>query len=226
MLDNVYFGIFLTLLFYIIASYISKKSGSPLANPIFMGTVGIILVLVIFNIPLSHFQKGGSIFDLLLVVATVALAVPLYKNFELLKENALAIISGALVGSLVSVASVMLLGKLVGLDKTLIESILPKSVTSGMAIPLVADLAGIPSITAFSVIIAGVSGAVFGPSILKFLKVDDPVAFGVAMGVSSHVAGTAKAMEVGEKEGTISSLCIVLTGLITIIIFPIAIKFI
>lgn len=226
MLDNAYFGIFLTLFFYIVTSYINKKTGHPLTNPLLIGTAGIILVIISLDIPLAYYQKGGSILELLLVVSTVALAVPLHKNIKLLKENALAIFSGALVGSLVSLGSVIILGRLFGLERELIESILPKSVTSGMAIPLVDEFGGISSITAFSVIIAGTGGAVFGPSILKFLKVDDSVAFGVAMGVTSHVAGTSKAMEVGEKEGTIASLCIVLTGIITILIFPIAIKLI
>jgi putative effector of murein hydrolase len=217
---NSFFCIALTLAAYALALKVSKRINHPLANPLFWSAVILIILIYLLPISFEAYFSYTTIFDLLLLLSTVSLAVPLYKNLSLLRKNALPILGGVLVGIVVSAGTIILFAKLLGIDKDLITALLPKSITMGMSLPLIEEIGGYSAITAFSVIITGTSGAVFGPSILRAMRVDDPIAIGVAMGTTSHVSGTAIAYEMGEVEGSIASLCIAITGLITIVLFP------
>lgn len=223
-MTNTYLSIATTLAVYTIMVKISERLKNPLANPLFWSSVLMIPLVYLLRIPYETYFTATTPFDLLLLLATVSLAVPLDKNMELLKKNVVPILGGVLVGVVISLGTIILFSKLLSIDRDLIIALLPKSITTGMAIPLIDEIRGYSAITALSVIITGVSGAVMGPNLFKALRIDDPVAIGVAMGTTSHVAGTAIAYEMGEVEGSIASLCIALTGIITIIAFPLALQ--
>lgn len=223
-MTNIYLSIAITLLVYTLMMKISEKLKHPLANPLFWSAVLVIGLVYALQIPFTTYFEATTFFDMLLLLSTVTLAVPLFKNMELLKRNVLPILGGVVVGVFVSFGSIVFFSQLFQLDGELITAILPKSITTGMAIPLIDEIGGYSAITAFSVIVTGVSGAVLGPSVLKTCNIDDHIAIGVAMGTTSHVSGTAIAYEMGEVEGSIASLCIALTGLITIVIFPLALQ--
>ena len=211
----------LTLIAFTIGQWINQKTGSPLANPLLIGCVIVGAVLVIFQIPLDEYNEGGGFFTLCLTPATIALAVPIYRQLEVLKKHLLPILAGALVGSLVSIGSVYGLGCLFGLDKKLILSLLPKSVTTPIGVALSASMGGLTAITSLAIIITGIVGAVFLPAFLKLLRVEHPVVTGIAIGTSSHAVGTSRALELGEIEGAMSGLAIGIAGLLTAIIISV-----
>ncbi len=154
----------------------------------------------------------------------MVLAVPLYKQIEKLKENAVPIIAGILVGSIVAILSVIYLGKLFKLDEVIILSLIPKSTTAAISMEISKEIGGIPALTMAATVIAGISGNIIGTSICKLFKIEYKTSIGLGLGTASHAVGTAKAMELGEIEGAMSSLSIGIAGLITVIIVPWFIK--
>ena len=223
---SIYFSLSLTLIAYLMANFIASKINSPLANPLLITVSLIIGFILLFDLDYDFYFDGTEIFGILLTLATVSLAVPLYKNIDLLKKNTLPILAGVLTAVLVSLSSILILAKLFNIDSELILSIMPKSITTGMAIPLMEKSGGIIPITAFAIILTAIGTAIFGPSLMKLFKIEDPIVYGTTMGSVGHVTATAVAYEKGELEGAIASLCIALTGLLTILVFPIALKFI
>ena len=154
----------------------------------------------------------------MLTPATIVLAVPLYQQFKLLQEHALVIFLGVLSGVIASLISVYLLSLLFGLDQTMLITLLPKSITAAIAIGVAEEYQGIVTITVAAVIITGITGNVIAEPVCKFFRIKNPIAKGIAIGTSSHVVGTSKAMEMGEVEGAMSSLAIVVAGLTTVIL--------
>lgn len=153
--------------------------------------------------------------------ATIALALPLYKKFSLFKENALPILSGILFGAVSGMISVILLSKAFNLSSELTKSLIPKSITTPIGMALSKQLGGLPSVAVVAIIITGILGSIIGPFLYKILRINDKVAMGIAMGSSSHAVGTAKAMEIGEIEGAMSSLTIAISGIVTVLIAPV-----
>lgn len=217
------FGILISLLAFEIGFWINKKTKISLLNPILIALVVIVFVLKTFDITFEDYKKGGDIISFFLAPATVALAIPLYKNIRLLKENALPIIGGIFVGCSVGVTSIILLARAFELDVLLGLSLVPKSVTTPIGIEVSKQIGGIPEITVAAIIITGLTGAIIAETVFKFMKIKDPVAIGIAIGTSSHALGTSKAIEIGEAEGAMSSLAIGLAGLMTAIVAPIII---
>ena len=156
----------------------------------------------------------------LLAPATISLALPLYKQLDKLKQNFLPIIIGSLVGAATAIISTILLGKLLGIDKLLLVSFMPKSITTPIGIELSKLLGGVPAITIFAIIVTGIVGNVLAPAVCKCFKIKHPVAKGIGIGISSHAVGTSKALEMGEVEGAMSALSIVVSGIITFLIAP------
>jgi putative effector of murein hydrolase len=152
--------------------------------------------------------------------STVVLAVPLYKQLDLLKKNAKAILTGIFVGSAIGIISIIGISYLVGLNASVIKSLVPKSVTTPIGISISSQLGGVVPITVLAIIITGIVGAVFGPTICKIFRIKDKVAVGVSIGTASHAVGTSKALELGEVEGAMSSLSIGIAGIMTVIIAP------
>lgn len=218
--NNMFFGIFISLIAFEIGLFIYKKTKLPIFNPLLTATILIIYFLKIFNIDFDTYNNGGQFINIFLGPATIVLAVPLYKKLNLLKENFLPIFSGILVGSLVSVLSVISIATFLGLDNSLTVSLLSKSVTTPIGIEITNSLGGSSSITVLAIVLSGIIGAIVGPTVFKVLKINNPISRGVSLGTASHAVGTSKALEIGEQEGAMSSLSIGIAGIVTVFLAP------
>lgn len=212
------FGIVLTAIAWCIGLWAQKKTKHILCNPLVVATVLIIICLVVFRIPYSAYQTGGDLITLMLGPTTAVLALNIYHQKALLKEYFFPVVIGCLAGSLVSVASVLLLCRLMVLDSAITNALLPKSVTAAIAMAIAESRGGIVGITTASVMVTGSIGAIFAPSFAKIFHVTDPVAEGVAIGACSHALGTTKALEIGPLQGAMSSIAICICGITTSIL--------
>ncbi|MDO5717730.1 MAG: LrgB family protein [Tissierellia bacterium] len=225
-MNNPIFGLFLTFLAYYLGLKISEKVGSGLLNPLLIAIIISISVLKAFKIDYSDYMIGASMIQFMIMPATVALAIPFYKNFDIFLEYKFAIIAGSFVGSLTALISIIAFGKLFNLKETVLISILPKSITTAIALPLAEEYGGIGSISSFAITITGLTGVIICEDLFKILKMHGDIPKGASLGTSAHAIGTSKALGISETAGAIGGLCIVLTGFITVILFPFAIKFI
>ncbi len=220
-LNTPLFGLILTILSFEIGLFIFKKLKFPVLNPLLLGIIIAMSVISFFDIPLEYFRKGGDYITFLLAPATIALALPLYRQLEKLKKNLIPILIGSVVGAVTAIVSTITLGKILGIDKMLLVSFMPKSITTPIGIELSRLLGGIPAITIFSILVTGIAGNVFAPLVCRYFRIKHPVAKGIGIGISSHAVGTSKAIEMGEVEGAMSALSIVIAGIITFIIAPV-----
>ena len=216
-INNSLFGIFLTIITFIIGYEIHVKLGLKFLSPMVTSSVLIILVLLIFKIPYTNYKQGADILTFFVAPATVVLAVPLYKNLEIIKKYFLPILLGCLVGIGV--------GVIIGINKEILLSMLPKSVTSAIGYEISKKIGAITEISMVFIVICGIIGYSVGELIFKIFKIDDKVARGVALGSCSHVLGTAKAMELGEIEGSVSTVSISISGILAIILIPLILNF-
>ena len=212
------FGIVLCIFSFEIGLWINRKTHSPLANPLMIAVVICIAVLQIFSSPLESFQQGGDIITMFLAPATAALSLSIYNQLDTLKKNLLPILAGTLTGSITSIGSVIGLCKLFGLDEELTASLIPKSVTTPIAMEVSRQHGGIVSITVAAVIVTGIFGAILAPVLIKLFRVRNPVEAGIAIGTCSHALGTSKALEIGETEGAMSGIAIGVAGIITVVL--------
>ena len=219
--NNMFFGIFISLVAFEIGLFIYKKTKFPLFNPLLIASIIIIAFLKIFDIDFDTYNRGGQFINIFLGPATIVLAVPLYKILSLLKKTFLTIFTGIFVGSLVSVLSVISISIFLGLDNSLTISLLSKSVTTPIGIEITNSLGGVSSITVLAIVLSGIIGAVVGPTVFKILRINHPIAKGVSLGTASHAVGTSKALEIGETEGAMSSLSIGVAGIITVFLAPV-----
>lgn len=187
--------------------------------------LGIILFLSITKIPYESYKLGGDRINFFLGPVTIVLAVPLYKQFDLFKKYLLEILIGISCGVVVSFISIKLIGHFTNADVDIINSLIPKSITTPMGISLTKTLSGVEAITVVSIILTGILGAIISPIVFKIGKINNPVAKGIALGTSAHALGTTKALEMGEVEGAMSGLSIGISGIITVILIPIIINF-
>lgn len=220
--NTILFGIIISLIAFEIGLFINRKTKLSVLNPLLIAITIVIIFLLVFNIDIEQYNEGGKFINIFLGPSTVVLAVPLYKQLNLLKKNFTPIIIGILIGSFVGIFSVIGFSFILGLDSTIIKSLLPKSVTTPIGIELSNQLGGIIPITVLSIIISGITGAVLGPAVCKLFKIKDKVAIGVSIGTASHALGTTKALELGETEGAMSGLSIGIAGIITVFIAPLS----
>jgi len=220
------FGIVLTILFFNLGIYLQKKTKSPIMNPLLVSIVGIILFLNVTKIPYESYKKGADSINFFLGPVTIILAVPLYKQFELFKKYMLEIVIGIGCGVVVSFISIKVIGSLTNANIDIINSLIPKSITTPMGISLTNTINGVEAITVVAIILTGILGAIIAPTIFKIGKINHPVAKGIALGTSAHALGTSKAIELGEVEGAMSGLSIGISGIITVILIPIIINLI
>ena len=218
MFNSLYFGLALSLFMYFTVDFLKKWIKTSLFNPLLISSLLIILILSLLKIEYSEYNQSAQWLHFMLTPATIVLAVPLYQQFKLLQEHALVIFLGVLSGVIASLISVYLLSLLFGLDQTMLITLLPKSITAAIAIGVAEEYQGIVTITVAAVIITGITGNVIAEPVCKFFRIKNPIAKGIAIGTSSHVVGTSKAMEMGEVEGAMSSLAIVVAGLTTVIL--------
>ena len=218
------FGILLTIIAFEFGIFINNKWKNPLLNPILIATILIIGFLTITGISYDTYKVGGDYISFFLGPVTVLLAVPLYRHIQALKNAWLPILAGIVVGSTVSIVCVIACAKIFGISKTLMLSLIPKSITIPMGSVVSEQIGGIPSITIVSIVITGITGAVTAPLVCRFFRIKNPVAQGVAIGTSSHALGTTKAMEIGEVQGAMSSLSIGVAGVVTVFITPVLLR--
>lgn len=210
------FGIIITLTAYEISIFINKKFKSSILSPLLVSIIIVAAVLKIFKIPLDNYNNGGNVVSLFLSPATAILSISIYKQISILKKNFLPIIIGTAVGSGFSIISIVTLAKFFKLDEKLINSMIPKSVTTPIAMEISSQLGGIVPVTVACVVITGILGAIFSPILIKIFKINNSIAAGIAIGTSSHAIGTTKALEIGETEGAMSGLAIGIAGIITV----------
>lgn len=216
--SSVFFGVFITLITYLFGAFLRKKFKLALLNPILISVAIIIVFLLAFKIDYEVYNGGAKYISYLLTPATVCLAIPLHEQFELLKMNKLAIVLGIFSGTVTSLLSVFLLALLFGMDNASYVTLLPKSITTAIGMGVSEELGGYVPLTVAVIIITGLLGNIFAETACKIFRITDPIAKGVAIGTSAHALGTSKAMEIGETEGAISSLSIVVAGLMTVIL--------
>jgi len=218
------FALLISIFAYEIGVFINKKTNIAFFNPLMIAIALVIGTLLVLNIPLDDYKKGGDFISMFLTPATVILAVPLYKNINSLKKDYIAILGGVIIGCITAIASIWALAKAFGLPGKLLASLIPKSITTPLGIELSNQIEGIPSVTVAAIIITGIVGAVFAQWILRVCRITDKTAKGIAIGTSAHALGTTKAVELGETEGAMSGLAIGLAGLVTVILATILFK--
>ena len=227
------FYFFVTVGIYFLFAFLQKKTHSPLLNPLLWTiilVVGYIILVVLLDkkeitpefieSEVARYESSVNIFDILLAPVTVALALPLYANRNVLKENWLAIIVASVVGVGTSIGSVILLGYILGINNDIIMALYPRGVTTAIAreISVMLGVGQFSAITVTVVVITGIVGAIIGPLLIKLFRNDDDAIVGLALGSASHAIGTSKAFDCSQRAGAIASVSIITNGFLTVIV--------
>lgn len=218
--DSVYFGVAVSLAAYFIGVKCREKWDFPLMNPLLIAMILVIVLLLVCRIPFETYSNGAKYITYFLTPATVCFAVPLYRQLQILKKNMAAVLAGILCGCLAHAFIIVGMGWCLGIQDTLLFSILPKSVTTAIALGISEEIGGVTAVTVVGVTVAGLSGSILGPTLFRWFHIEEPEAQGLAMGTASHAVGTSRAVELGEVQGAMSSLAIVVTGILTVVIGP------
>lgn len=216
-------GVLLTLAAFALGALINKTTGKAIFNPLLLGSIFVIILLSVLNISYADYKVSAAPVNYLLLPATISLAIPLYEKWDLLKENAAAIIAGISVGTLVSALALALA---LGLTREQYATLLPKSVTTAISMDVAAELGGIAALTGAIVILTGIAGNLLAEVVCKLFHITDPIAKGVGIGTSAHAVGTSKALQMGEVEGAMSGLSIAVAGVLTAVLCPLFVGFI
>ncbi len=217
---SLYFGMAVSVGSYLAASWLKKKTGWAILNPLLISSLMVLAVLSIFRIDYQVYNNGAKYLSYLLTPATVCLAIPLYKQLELLKQYFPAVIGAICAGVAASAVSVFFMVKVMGLGHEHYVTLLPKSITTAIGMGVSEEAGGIVTLTVIAIIITGVLGSVVSETVFCLMGIRHPVAKGLALGTSAHAVGTSKALELGEVEGAMSSLSIAVAGLMTVILVP------
>ena len=215
--NSAYFGVTVSLIGYGAGIMLKKKFKYAFLNPLLISIIFVIGVVMLCGVDYESYENSAQYLSYLLTPATVCLAVPLYQQMTLLKKNLAAVACGILAGVLASLGSVLLLAFLFGLEHDVYVTLLPKSITTAIGMGVSEELGGLVTITVAVIIVTGVIGNVIGEAVCKLFRIYEPIAKGLALGTSAHAIGTAKALEMGEVEGAMSSLAIAVAGLLTVI---------
>ena len=215
--NSAYFGVTVSLIGYGAGIMLKKMFKYAFLNPLLISIIFVIGVVMLCGVDYESYENSAQYLSYLLTPATVCLAVPLYQQMTLLKKNLAAVACGILAGVLASLGSVLLLAFLFGLEHDVYVTLLPKSITTAIGMGVSEELGGLVTITVAVIIVTGVIGNVIGEAVCKLFRIYEPIAKGLALGTSSHAIGTAKALEMGEVEGAMSSLAIAVAGLLTVI---------
>ena len=214
-------GVALTLGAFALGTWLNRKTGQALFNPLLLGSIFVIIFLSLVQIPFAAYKQSVSFLSYLLLPATVSLAVPLYEQWLPMKKNAKAVLCGILAGSVTSMVSIIAMSWILKLDPVLSASLMPKSVTSAIGAEVAQELGGIGSLAGALIILTGIVGNLSATALCRICKLRDPIARGVAIGTGSHAVGTARALQMGRVEGAVSSLSIAVAGVLTAAICPI-----
>ena len=216
-LNSVYFATFLTFVTYGIGMFLKKKLRLRILNAMLISIGLSIAVVVLLKVKFTVYQNSARYLNYFLTPATVCLAVPLYEQFQTLKQNWKAILGGIIAGVLTNLVLVLGMCVVLSVGHKEYVSILPKSITTAIGLALSQEMGGIVPITMAMIIITGNLGNIFAEVLCRLFRIKDPVARGIAVGTSSHVLGTTKAMEMGQVEGAMSSLSIAVAGILTVV---------
>ncbi len=217
-LNSATIGVVISLLAYQFGMMLKRKTKNAIFNPLLFSIILVILFLLIFNIDYDTYNHSAKYLNYLLTPATVSLAIPLYQKLDLLKKNYVAILIGISAGVLTSLISIFAMSAIFNLSHEGYITLLPKSITTAIGFGISEELGGYVSITAASIIVTGILGNIVGEYICKWFRIKNAISRGLAIGTSSHAIGTTKAMEMGQIEGAMSSLAIVVSGLLTVIL--------
>ena len=215
--SSVFIGVLISLASYGIGMWLKKKTGLSFMNPLLVSIILVIIFLQVSGVSYQTYAAGANAISFLLTPATICLAVPLYQQFNLLKKNWKAVVAGVVSGLVSSLVCILLLALLFKFDHQTYVTFLPKSITTAIGMGVTEELGGYVSLAVVVIVITGVIGNVIAEGVLKLFRIEEPIAKGIAIGSSSHAVGTAKAMEIGPIEGAMSSLSIVVCGLLTVI---------
>ncbi|MCU5773197.1 CidB/LrgB family autolysis modulator [Erwiniaceae bacterium BAC15a-03b] len=210
----------LTLLVFFAARRLAAKTKISLLNPLLVSIAVIVPILLLINMPYARYFAGSAILNQLLQPAVVALALPLYEQIHQIRARWKSIISVCFIGSITAMISGTAIALWLGATPEIAATLLPKSVTTPIAMAISASLQGIPAISAICVLLAGLLGAIFGHMILNLLRIRSKAARGLAIGNASHALGTARCAEINFQEGAFSSLALVICGIITSLLAP------
>lgn len=225
-LSNKYFPIALTFLIFLGAKVLQKRTGLALLNPILISIIAIIGVLLASDIDYEAYHEGGEYIEFWLKPAIVALGVPLYRQLETIKKQIVPLLLAELIGCVAGILSVIVVADLFGATKEVILSLVPKAVTTPIAMEISSTIGGIPSLTAAVVVCTGIFGAMAGFKMVKLSRISSPMACGLSIGTASHAVGTASAIERSERYGAFSSLGLILNGLLSAILTPVILELI
>lgn len=224
---NAYIGIIISLVVFEIGVFLFKKSKNFfLFTPLFVVMVLGVIVLKVTGISYEQYNEGGKYISFFLEPATVAFAIPLYKKRDVLKKYWFEIVLALTIGSIGSLFSVIVVGKLIHMHPAIIASILPQAATTAIAVPISESIGGVASITAFTVIFNGVLTYALGKMALRYFRIKDEIAQGLSLGAAGHALGVAVSMELGETETAMASIAVVIVGLVTVVVVPIFAPFI
>ena len=206
---------------YIAATILYKKTHLSVLHPLLTSIFVIIVILEFLDVEYASFQQGSHLIHFMLGPSVVALGYVLFEQMKYLKGNVVSILTSVFVGAIVGIISVIVIGKLMGADQSLIATLQPKSVTTPIAMGISEKNGGIPTLTAVIVVAVGIFGSIVGPAVMKVLGIESRIAKGLALGASSHGVGTAAAIQLGAVEGALSGLAIGLMGIMTAILVPV-----
>lgn len=215
--QSVFFGVALSLISYHIGMLVKKKVKAAIANPLLISVLIVIAVLLVLDIDYDTYYSSAKYISYFLTPATVSLAIPLYRRMELLRRYPKAIFGSIAAGVLTAMISIFLLSLAFGLSHEQYITLLPKSITTAIGMGISEKMGGITTITVVSICITGILGNIVAESACKLFKIEESMAKGLAIGTASHAMGTSKAMEMGEIEGAMSSLSIVVAGIMTVV---------
>lgn len=219
--ESAHFGLFITIFGFYLGVLLKKRVKSTLFNPLLAAIFFVIAVLLVFDVDYETYNNSARYLSYLITPATICLAIPLYKQMETLKANLSAIAVGIAAGVLATSGSVLILSVLFSFPHEIYVTLLPKSTTTAIGIGISQELGGIVPLTVIAIVITGNIGNLAAVPLCRLFRLEEPVARGIAIGSASHVIGTVKAFEIGEVEGAMSSLAIILAGLLTVVAAPI-----
>lgn len=218
--ESLFFGAVVSMLAYEVGLMLKRRFRLAILNPLLIAVICVIGVNAVMKVDYQTYNAGGQYLSYLLTPATVCLAVPLYEQLALLKKHLTAVICGIVAGVLASMVGVLICALVFGLEHELYVTLLPKSITTAIGMGVSEEAGGIVTLTVVSIIITGVSGVIMSEALFKLFKLEEPIARGLALGNGAHAIGTAKALELGEVEGAMSSLAIAVAGLMTVVVVP------
>lgn len=214
------FPVILTLAAFQIGRACQKKWKLPIFNPTLIGMVLVILFVLLFGMDPEGYSSGTKLIFWLMTPATISLAVPMYEQFQVLKKSLKAVLAGVCAGTLSCMLMIVAVSLLLKFDRSILISLMPKSVTTAIGMSLSEMFGGMGGVTVAAIIITGIGGNMMGPALCKLFGITDEVAQGVAFGTAAHVIGTAKANELSQLTGAASSLSLVVAGLLTAVFMP------